>query len=296
MTEHSITREFLLKHPLPMPQGETDKDSRGRVIVVGGNREVPGAVLLAGVSALRAGAGKVQIATVQSTAVALAVAMPEARVLGLSETPVGDIEPDNSEAILSCIQDEDAVVLGPGMMDDEAAGELAVALLSALDGPTFVIDAAALTGLRNSLASLKRHAGRVVITPHAGEMATFLGISKAAVMADPIEAARRAASASGAVVIMKGSCTHIASPQGEIWECRHGNVGLATSGSGDTLAGVIVGLLARGAHPLLAAQWAVYMHGEAGERLKADHGLLGYLAREIPSQIPKIMAGMAPVS
>ena len=293
MTGHSVTRAFLAQHPLPMPEGEVDKDARGRVMVVGGNREVPGAVLLAGISALRAGAGKLQIATAASCAVALAVAVPEARVTGLVENAAGDIDPANAQSILDCIQPHDAVVLGPGMLDDHAAGQLAASLLTSLDGPTFVVDAAALTGMRHHLDQLKKHAGRTVMTPHAGEMATFLDMDRDAVMTDPIGAARRAAAGSGAVVVMKGSCTYIASPQGEVWASQHGNAGLATSGSGDTLAGIVAGLLARGAPPVLAAQWAVFIHGEAGDRLKQTYGILGYLAREIPGYIPRIMADLA---
>ncbi|MBP0437684.1 NAD(P)H-hydrate dehydratase [Tianweitania sediminis] len=289
MTGQTVDRAFLLRHPLPLPEGEVDKDARGRVIVIGGSREVPGAALLAGLSALRAGAGKVQIATVESRAAALGIAMPEARVLGLPESEGGDIEASAAQVLLTRIKQEDAVLLGPGMLDDDVAGDLAAELLSSLDGPHLVVDAAALTGLREKVGTLKKHSGRSVITPHAGEMATFLGDQKQAVEADAPGAARRAAAATGAVVVMKGTCTHIASPQGQVWECKHGNVGLATSGSGDTLAGIIAGLLARGAHPLLAAQWGVYMHGEAGQRLCQSHGLLGYLAREIPFQIPKIM-------
>jgi ADP-dependent NAD(P)H-hydrate dehydratase len=290
MSDHSITADFLRRNPLPLPFGEVDKNVRGRVVVVGGNREVPGAVLLAAMSALRSGAGKVQIATIAQSALGLGLAIPEARVVGLSENGNGDIDPENAGPILSRIKSEDALVIGPGMLDDEAAGALAAAILSGSEGPSFVLDAAALTGLRNSPECVKKHAGRVVLTPHAGEMATFLDVPIESIEADPPGAARRAAAATGAVVVMKGSRTHIASPQGEIWQSAHGNFGLAVSGSGDTLSGIIGGLLARGASALLAAQWAVFMHGEAGDRLKDKHGLLGYLASEIPAEIPRIMA------
>lgn len=294
MSDHSITAEFLGRNALPLPFGETDKDSRGRVVVVGGNREVPGAVLLSGVSALRAGAGKVQIATVNSSAIALGLAIPEARVTGLSESEQGDIAPGNAQAILACIKRGDCVVLGPGMLDEQGAGDLAGEVLSALDDQSFVLDAAALTGLHRNPQSIKKHAGQVVLTPHAGEMASFMNVHIDEVTADRRGIARHAAAITGAIVVMKGSQTFIASPQGEVWECAHGNVGLAISGSGDTLAGIIAGLLARGTAPLLAAQWAVFMHGEAGQRLRKQQGLLGYLASEIPAQIPRIMEDLSP--
>lgn len=293
MTVDEVDAPFLRAHPLPLPEGETDKDSRGRVVVVGGHREVPGGVLLAGVSALRAGAGKVQIATVESAAMGLGLAIPEARVTGLPETEGGDIDPGNSARIRSMIKDEDAVLLGPGMLDDDAAGGLAATLLSLLDGPSMVLDAAALTGLRQNTDLMRKHAGRSVMTPHAGEMATFLHIDRDAVMADPLSAAHRAASLTGMVVVMKGSCTHIVDAGGQSSICRRGNVGLATSGSGDTLSGIIVGLMARGAPPLLAAQWGVFLHAEAGERLRNRLGLLGFLSREIPAEIPAIMQALS---
>lgn len=294
MTGHAINRDFLMAHPLPLPQGEVDKDARGRVTVVGGHRQIPGAVLLSAEAALRAGAGKVQVGTVRSIAIALAIALPEARVVGLSESSEGELDTDGQEALSQLsIQFDEAVLMGPGMLDDETAGALAASFLDFLHGPSFVLDAATLTGSRDYLDVLRAQAGRTVITPHAGEMATFLNVERALVMADPQAAARRAAAATGSVVVMKGSHTLIASPQGEIWEGTTGNVGLATSGSGDTLAGIIAGLLARGAPPLLAAQWGVYLHGEAGNRLMQKYGLLGYLAREIPAQVPAIMMDFA---
>ena len=88
---------------------------------------------------------------------------------------------------------------------------------------------------------------------------------------------------------MKGASTHIVAPQGEAWLCDHGSIALATSGSGDTLAGILAGLLARGASPTLATLWAVFVHGEAGRRLAKRHGTFGLLAREIPGEIPDIL-------
>ena len=153
-------------------------------------------------------------------------------------------------------------------------------------GPGIVLDAAALLKLHDCEAVLRRHAGRVVLTPHAGEMATLLDVPREEVQADPLGAARRAAGALGVVVAMKGGCTFVVSPQGAAWWCDQGNVGLATSGSGDTLAGVIAGLIARGATPVDATIWGVFLHGEAGDRLARKRGPVGYPGARIAGGDP----------
>jgi NAD(P)H-hydrate repair Nnr-like enzyme with NAD(P)H-hydrate dehydratase domain len=137
-------------------------------------------------------------------------------------------------------------------------------------------------------------AGEEVAAEMAGEMATLLGISREEVLADPLAVARRAAAELQVVVAMKGGCTFIATPQGSAWSCDRGNIGLATSGSGDTLAGIIAGSLAGGAVPMEATLWGVYLHGEAGARLARSHGRIGFLARELLAEIPSIMAGLDP--
>lgn len=287
-----VTADALRRNPLPQPSQDGDKEERGRVLVVAGSVEVPGGALLAGVGALRAGAGKLQIATCRSIAPHLGLAVPEALVLGLPETPAGGVDPQAAAALLPPAGRCNAVLIGPGMMDGEAVAALTAGLLAGLDGPALVLDAAALIGLGASRDALKRHGGRVVITPHAGEMAGLLQIERSKVVADPLGAARRAAAQLQAIVALKGACTYIVTPQGEAWSYSEGNVGLATSGSGDTLAGLVAGLLARGATPLQAALWGVYLHGEAGNRLAEIRGALGFLARELLAEIPGIMAGL----
>ena len=141
---------------------------------------------------------------------------------------------------------------------------------------------------------LLRHlGGRAVLTPHAGEMASLLGQDKTHVERDPAGAARRAAADLGAVVALKGASTHIADPAGTLLRYDGGRVGLATSGSGDTLAGLVAGLAARGAAPLDAAAWGVFLHGEAGNALARRVGPIGYLARELLDEVPPIMARLA---
>ena len=289
-----VTAMLLRGMPLPEHREGEDKNSRGRVLVIGGSTEVPGAAYLSGLAALRAGAGKLQIATVNSLAAHMALAMPEARVTGLAETPAGGIDPAEAARLAGRTAGVDAVVLGPGMLDKAAVTLLTRRLLEEAGGsPAFVLDAEALAGLRDCRSALHRHAGRLVVTPHAGEMASLLDMPKAEVEADPLGVARQAAALLGAVVVMKGGCSFIVSPQGQAWSCSQGNVGLATSGSGDTLAGIIAALMARGAPPLVATLWGVFLHGEAGNRLAQTWGPVGYLAREIPGEVPRIMAQLA---
>lgn len=288
----AVDAALLRSMPLPQHGENADKDERGRILVIGGSRAVPGALLLSGVAALRAGAGKLQLATVASIAPHIGVAVPEALVMALAETEAGEIEPDAVGALLSRLCRCDAVLIGPGMLDEDAATVIAIDALRA-DEPAFVIDAGALCNLAAEAEALRRHRGRIVLTPHAGEMARLMGMRVEDIAADPFAVARRAAADLGAVVALKGGCTAIAAPDGRSWEYSQGRVGLATSGSGDTLAGVIAGLLARGAAPHEAAIWGVYLHGEAGNRLSASRGPVGFLARELLAEIPGIMAGKA---
>lgn len=285
-----VTPELLRAHPLPVP-GEGDKDKRGRVLIVGGSLEVPGAVLLAATAALRTGAGRLRIATCRSIAPSIGLTMPEARVIPLQETAAGGIGPENADHLARAAAQMDAVLIGPGMMDPQATAALTAAVVSRLEVPA-VIDAGALACLPQLAGSLRQQAGKLVATPHAGEMARLLGRDRAEIEGDPAGAARQAAAQLGCVVIMKGARTHIVSPSGEGWRFEGGTVGLATSGSGDTLAGIVAALLARGTVPLWAAVWGVFLHGEAGTRLMRRHGGIGFLAREIPGEVPELMAAL----
>ncbi len=285
-----ITPALLRAQPLPSHDGAGDKEARGRVLVLGGSVEVPGAALLAAVAALRAGAGKLQVATCRTVAPHLGLILPEAMVLGLDETAAGGIAAAAADRVVAAARRVGALVAGPGMADPPAARALIAAVLDGVDGVPVVLDAGALHGLQDAPDRVRRHSGQVVLTPHAGEMARLLGIGRDAVEADKLAHARSVAALLHCVVVMKGACTEIVSPQGETWRFEGGTIGLATSGSGDTLAGVIGGLLARGTPPLRAAIWGVYLHGEAGARLVRRDGGIGFLARELLDEIPGVMA------
>ena len=188
----------------------------------------------------------------------------------------------------------DTALIGPGLMDETAAEALARCVLERADGPGFVIDAMSIAGLWDAQRILARHSGKLVITPHAGEMARLTGLSKEEVCAEPLRVARDVAAHLGCLVVMKGADTYIAQPDGLAFLHEGGVVGLATAGSGDVLAGVIAGLMARGTSVQEAALWGVFLHAQAGRSLSRDVGALGFLSRELLVELPKIMHSFQP--
>lgn len=283
-----LTLAQLDAYPLPALPAQTDKNARGRVLVVGGGAWGPGAALLTALAAFRAGAGKVQVAAAERYAAALAIAIPEAAVLTVPATPEGEFMARTADALAANAQRTDAIVVGPGVMDEAVGAHLARFFACAPGEVALLVDAGALTGLTPE-QPLSGAEGRLVVTPHAGEMASLLGCRKELVEADPLGAARNAAQGLKAVVVMKGAETYVVSPDGRALLHKGGVVGLATSGSGDVLAGVIGGLLARGAPPLTAAAWGVCVHARAGLRLSEQIGETGFLARELLGEIAGIL-------
>lgn len=290
MSEPLLLDAGLLRdHPLPHHPEDGDKNERGLALFIAGSRELSGAALLAGTGALRAGAGKLRIATSKSIALGLGPAIPEARVTAFAESDDGCIDPHAIEALVKQCESVDSLTIGPGMQE---GGSLATLIEAVLDGDgryPLVLDAAALGVLAPLAGKLRDWEPGAILLPHAGEMARLLDRPKEEVTADPLAAAIDACEAYGAVTVIKGQWSFIVAPDGRTFRFRGGGIGLATSGSGDTLAGIVGGLCARGADVLTAALWGVYLHGEAGRLLTARVGRLGFLAREILDPIPQLM-------
>ena len=191
-----ITPTLLARWPLPRPDEAADKEERGRVLVVAGSAQTPGAVLLAATAALRAGAGKLRLAVPTGIAGMLAGAIPESRVFPLPETSSGEIALAAGDVIAGIAAEVDVLLLGPGMIDEESASFVTLALLGEFKGPALVLDAGALAVLTERSKLLTGLRGNAILTPHAGEMASLLECDEASVRADPVGIARRAATAS----------------------------------------------------------------------------------------------------
>lgn len=276
----------LKRHPLP-PVAGGDKDDHGKILIIAGSRDVPGAALLAAHGAMRAGAGKLQIAAPDDIAVPLGIVMPEAMVVGFATARDGGFARRAVKAMIEQAKRADAIVAGPGMTGNPAIERLASELMGL--GKPVALDAALLHALPEHDTEARGACIPPILLPHAGEMASLLECEAEEVADDPLGCGRECASRYGAIVLVKGVQSYIVAPDGRAWKYGGGGPGLGISGSGDTLAGIVGGLLARGADPLTALLWAVWLHGEAGARLSKKVGKLGFLAREIPGEIPALL-------
>lgn len=289
----TLDRAWLAANPLPTHATDTDKNARGRVVVAGGARFVPGALRLTGEAALRAGAGKLQMATVADVAMHLGVLVPEAAMIALPVDADGEIGTAAIPLIEAAVAECDAFILGPGM-SGEADALVAALLAKPRDGLSIVVDAAAIGACTGLVEVVRAHGGRAILTPHHGEMAALTGHDPEQIAADTQNIAAEVAARFDAVVVLKSAATVIAAPDGTTLTYEGGGIGLATGGSGDVLAGIAGGLLARGCNPLTAAAWAVWLHGEAGKILAETLGPIGFLARELLLPIPRLMRAAAP--
>ncbi|MEV8000923.1 NAD(P)H-hydrate dehydratase [Pseudarthrobacter oxydans] len=291
-----VTPSLLRDWPLPAP-GE-DKYSRGSVLVIGGARATPGAALLAGAAALRAGAGKLTLAVAESVAVHVGVALPECGAMGLPETPGGSVTGEGLDLISSYLDSADAILVGPGLDDPDLAEDLLRALLereaAAGDkndggGPAVVLDAFALGALVNVQDRCDPWKGRLILTPNPKEAEILLERDLKDLPADVAEIADRYQ----AVVSCQGLIARPSGPdapeESELWKITTGYGGLGTSGSGDVLAGAIAGLRARGTTGPQAACWGTHLHAAAADRLASRLGPLGFLARELADELPALM-------
>lgn len=281
-----VTLATLRDWPVPAPG--SGKDERGRILVVGGGSSSPGAVRLAGEAALRAGAGKLRIATVGSVAPVLGLLVPECGTLSLPETDDGHVDPGAASTVVEDCAHVDAVLLGPGLTGKDEVVGLVGAVLPEIRTPA-VIDALASAYLTEEPDGARPLEGRCVLTVNTAELAMTDGCSEEEAETEPAEVARRVAERCGVVVLHGGTEKHVVTPDGRAWVVTGGGPGLGVSGSGDVQAGLVAGLLARGAEPAQAAVWGAFLHAQAGERLSGRIGQVGFLASELAGEVPALL-------
>ncbi|WP_238454545.1 NAD(P)H-hydrate dehydratase [Micromonospora sp. ATA51] len=226
-----------------------------------------------------------QLATAESTATALSIQVPEALVVGLPETSDGAVAGGPGGLLADLVADADVVAVGPGLKDIDATRGLLDLVLGAAGPETpLVFDAYALGALSHAPDLLVGSGRPVVLTPNLTEAQHLLDRD----LGDDLDAeAAEVARRYDTVVSLYG---HIATPDGRGWREESGDAGLGTSGSGDVRAGLLAGLLSRGAQPAQAACWAAFAHAVSGQRLAPRYGRIGFLARELLDEIPQTLA------
>jgi ADP-dependent NAD(P)H-hydrate dehydratase / NAD(P)H-hydrate epimerase len=266
---------------------ETHK-RRAVVLVLAGSRAMTGAAVLTAASAYRAGAGLVTLAVPEGILQVVERSVTEATFLPLPETEAGTASEDAWALIEERLGQVHAVAVGPGLGADPSTVELVRRLVAGSPAP-LVLDADGLNAFAGRGSLLADRASDAVLTPHPGEFGRLAGISAAEVLEDRVGHARKAAAEFRCPVLLKGSRTVVAQPDGQARVNPTGGSFLATAGTGDVLTGVIAALMARGVAPADAAVAGAYVHGDAGRVAAAELGD-GTVASDVLARLPEAMA------
>ena len=275
---------------LPPRPSDSHKGTYGRAMIVAGSRNFLGAAYLAASAAGRVGAGLVTIAIPESLVPSVASKAIEPTFIPLPESSPGIVSHHAAQIILDSLGGYSSLLVGCGLGQAPETRQMVESLfLSGSALPPCVVDADGLNTLSHVADWWKKWSTDAILTPHPGEMARLTGMSA---RNDRLATARRSASAWNKTVILKGAYTVVAAPDGRAMISPYSNPGLATAGTGDVLAGAIAGLLSQGASLSGAASLGVYLHGEAGERVKAALGDTGMLASDLLSELPKVIRNL----
>src|ERR1700722_720832 len=283
---HVITPSDFAPLIGPRPT-DSNKGSYGHVLVVGGSRGKAGSVAMAGMAALRAGAGLATVATAESVLPTVAGFHPELMTELLVETAEGTISAMAIERLDTLMKGKSILAIGPGISRFPETSDL-VRTLVRKGGVPIVLDADGLNAFEGRAEDLKGNGGLLVITPHPGEMARLVGCSVADVQADRLGVARKFAQEHELIVVLKGNRTLVVQPDGEAWVNMTGNPGMSTGGTGDILTGMVAAFIAQNPNSaLLAVSAAVHLHGLAGDVMRESVGEHSMVATDLLRGLPE---------
>jgi len=284
----NLTVKDQVKGWLPFRPNTSHKGDYGGVLIVAGSRGMAGAACLTAEAAARAGAGLVTLAVPESVYLPVASKLTEVMVAPIPCTGEGTVSKEALPLIRSMMDRADVLAMGPGLSGNSETWD-AVRKIIMFSGIPLVLGADALNAVAGRTDLLGKVKVPLVLTPHPGEMGRLTGLSVASIQQDRLNLARRWSSEWGAVLVLKGCRSIIASPDGTTYINPTGNPGMATGGSGDVLTGVIAGLLAQGMEVSRAAAAGVYLHGLAGDRAALEKGMLGLVAGDILHSLPGVI-------
>lgn len=275
------------------------KGSYGHALIVGGSVGKAGAAAMAGISALRSGAGLSTVATAESALPMVAAHSFEIMTEPLAQTEAGTISLSALEygKLDSIASGKDVIAFGPGISRNPDTVQFVRAAIGRYQVPT-VIDADGLNAFEGKTELLNGSERPLIVTPHPGEMARLTGLTSGEIQANRIEVARRFAREHRCIVVLKGYRTIVALPDETVWVNPTGNPGMATGGTGDVLTGIVAGMIAQNRNDIeLAVLGSVYLHGLAGdvarERMGEQAMIAGDLITQLPEAISRVRAGAA---
>jgi NAD(P)H-hydrate epimerase len=278
-------RDFAVLLAPRDPDGH--KGKYGHVLVLGGSTGKAGAAAMAGMAALRAGAGLVTVATPKSVLPTVAGFAPELMTEGLAETERGTFSILALESLRKVSESKDVAAIGPGISQDREAGQFVRALMDRSQLPV-VLDADGLNAFQEHRQYLNGNNRPLVITPHPGEMSRLTGLSIQEIQSDRIGVARQYAREHNAYVVLKGNHTVVAEPNGRVWINNTGNAGMATGGTGDILTGVVAAMIGQLPNDISnAVIAAVYLHGLAGDVVRDEIGEASLIATDLLLGLPQ---------
>lgn len=276
--------EQVVKSMLSVRPPDFHKGDAGRVYIVGGSPGMTGAPCLAGVAALRMGAGLITVATPASLRPIVEAKQMEVMCAGVPDGGGGYFTPEMIPSLLETIAKADVVVVGPGLGMTEAMPRFLKDLLPKIKVP-FLLDADALNALSGQVNTLQSAVAPCIITPHPGEMSRLTRESIEAIEASRIDSARHMAEEEGVTVILKGARTIVATPKGDIFINTSGNPYMASGGMGDALTGMIAALASQGLSPTDAACAGVFLHGLSADLLVREHPMTPVTAMDVIGNI-----------
>jgi NAD(P)H-hydrate epimerase len=300
LTEEDDAKDFLISTRY---RPDSYKNTHGQALVLAGSRGYTGAAVLCANAAMRTGAGLVTIATpVSSQNAVAAAAMPEVMTIALAETDRGAISDEAIDQVVALMSKVNAVAIGPGISSTDERTRRFVQAVATKRRTAIVIDADALNCLSPWPDEL--HGSEVaplILTPHAGEMLRLLGTTDKSALDDRLGVARAFAMQHEVILVLKGSRSLIAAPDGRVFINPTGNAGLGTAGAGDTLTGIIVGFVAQAvgtlkekASPLAATIAALYIGGLAGDFAARKLGMRNMVASDIREHLGDAIRSLDP--
>jgi len=274
--------------PLIAPRpAASNKGNFGHVLVIGGSLGKAGAAAMAGMAALRAGAGLSTVATPKSVLATVAGFHPEIMTEPLDETAQGSIARGALARIENLAAGKTVVAVGPGISRVPETSEAVQEIVGKYQTP-LVLDADGLNAFAGQAGKLNGDGRSLVITPHPGEMARLTGSSVSAIQRDRINTARSFASEHELTVVLKGHRTLVSIPNGDVWVNTTGNPGMSTGGTGDILTGMVAGFLAQNPERVTEAVIAaVYLHGLAGDVARESMGEHSLVATDLLTALPE---------